>query len=42
MAIFLAGTAIRIRTEDALLESRFGDEFRAYRRTVPRFIPFVI
>jgi len=42
IAIFLAGTAIRIRTEDALLESRFGDEFRAYRRTVPRFIPFVI
>src|SRR5580698_3734756 len=41
LAVFLVGTEIRMRTEDALLESRFGDEFRRYKRTVPGFIPFV-
>jgi protein-S-isoprenylcysteine O-methyltransferase Ste14 len=41
LVVFLIGTEIRMRTEDALLESRFGDEFRRYRRAVPGFIPFV-
>jgi protein-S-isoprenylcysteine O-methyltransferase Ste14 len=41
VVLFLAGAAIRIQAEDALLESRFGDEFRDYQRTVPGFIPLV-
>jgi protein-S-isoprenylcysteine O-methyltransferase Ste14 len=41
MVLFLIGTEIRMRLEDALLEARFGDEFRNYRRTVPGFIPLV-
>ena len=41
LAMFLAGTEIRVRTEDRLLESRFGDTFREYRRRVPAYVPFV-
>ncbi|MBV9268928.1 MAG: isoprenylcysteine carboxylmethyltransferase family protein [Acidobacteriaceae bacterium] len=41
IAVFLAGTEVRIRTEDALLESHFGEEFRQYRRAVKGLIPFV-
>ena len=31
--------AIMIRTEDAELEKRFGDDFRHYRATVPAVLP---
>jgi len=41
LALFIAGTEIRVRSEDGLLASRFGDEFRLYRRRVPAYIPFV-
>ncbi len=41
LALFIAGTEIRIRAEDRLLASRFGAEFEAYRKTVPAYIPFV-
>jgi protein-S-isoprenylcysteine O-methyltransferase Ste14 len=41
LALFLIGTEIRMRTEDKLLESRFGEEFRNYKRAVSGFIPFV-
>src|SRR5208283_2939541 len=34
LALFIVGTEIRVRSEDALLESRFGDEFRNYRQQV--------
>jgi len=37
--IFLAGTAIRTRIEDGLLEESFGDQFRAYRKSTPALIP---
>ena len=37
--VFLAGTSIRIRVEDGLLEQSFGDAFREYRRTTPALIP---
>lgn len=37
--IFVAGTAIRTRVEDELLEQSFGDAFRDYRRTTPALIP---
>jgi len=41
LAVFLAGTEIRVRTEDRLLASRFQDVFREYRNKVPAYLPFV-
>ncbi len=41
LALFLCGTEIRVRCEDGLLASRFGEEFERYRKTVPAYIPFV-
>ena|SRR5215472_15099533 len=41
LTLFVAGTEIRVRTEDRLLASRFGAEFTAYQRAVPAYIPFV-
>ncbi len=38
---FIAGTEIRVRAEDRILEQQFQDEFRAYRSRVPAYIPFV-
>jgi len=33
--------AVMIRTEDAELEKRFGDSYRAYRKSVPAVLPRV-
>jgi protein-S-isoprenylcysteine O-methyltransferase Ste14 len=41
IALFLAGTEIRVRTEDALLASRFGAGFEDYRRRVRAYVPMV-
>jgi protein-S-isoprenylcysteine O-methyltransferase Ste14 len=41
LAVFILGTEIRVRAEDRLLASRFGEEFHEYRRSVPAYIPFV-
>jgi protein-S-isoprenylcysteine O-methyltransferase Ste14 len=41
VALFLIGIEIRIRIEDALLATRFGDEFRDYQRQVPAYLPLV-
>jgi protein-S-isoprenylcysteine O-methyltransferase Ste14 len=41
LALFVAGTEIRVRTEDKLLASRFGREFAEYRKKVPAYVPFV-
>jgi protein-S-isoprenylcysteine O-methyltransferase Ste14 len=41
VAIFLAGTEIRVRIEDGLLAARFGEEFLKYQRSVPAYLPFV-
>ena len=41
VVIFLIGTEIRVRTEDTLLASHFGDRFQAYRQEVPAYIPLV-
>lgn len=41
LAVFLAGTEIRVRVEDALLEARFGADFEAYRKRTAAYIPFV-
>jgi protein-S-isoprenylcysteine O-methyltransferase Ste14 len=39
--VFAIGTEIRVRIEDRLLVSRFGDRFRDYQRNVPAYIPFL-
>jgi protein-S-isoprenylcysteine O-methyltransferase Ste14 len=41
VALFVAGTEIRVRSEDGLLEARFGDEFREWKRQIPAYIPFL-
>ena len=41
LVLFVAGVEIRVRIEDRLLESRFGEEFRAYRRRVRAYLPSV-
>ena len=37
--LFVCGTEIRVRVEDGLLASRFGDQFREYQRSVSAYIP---
>lgn len=37
--IYLAGTRIRTSIEDRLLEQRFGEVFRDYRKSTPALIP---
>lgn len=37
--VFFAGTAIRTRLEDSLLEQSFGDAFEEYRSSTPALIP---
>ena len=39
--LFVAGTEIRVRAEEALLASRFGEAFQRYRKSVSAYIPFV-
>ena len=41
LALFVTGTEIRIRAEDKLLASRFGETFFNYRKRVPAYIPWV-
>jgi protein-S-isoprenylcysteine O-methyltransferase Ste14 len=41
LVLVVGGTEIRVRSEDALLASRFGPEFEDYRRRVPAWLPFV-
>jgi protein-S-isoprenylcysteine O-methyltransferase Ste14 len=41
VVLFLIGTEIRMRIEDKLLASRFGDQAQRYQHTVPRLIPFL-
>ena len=39
--IFLVGTEIRVRIEDGLLASQFGEDFTAYKHKVPAYIPWL-
>ena len=39
--VFVVGTEIRIRIEDALLLARFGEQFREYKRSVFAYVPFI-
>ena len=41
LALFVTGTEIRVRLEDKLLAERFGEEFEAYRRGTPAYIPLL-
>jgi protein-S-isoprenylcysteine O-methyltransferase Ste14 len=41
LALYIAGTEIRVYTEDRLLASRFPEQFAEYRRKVPAYVPFV-
>ena len=41
VALFLVGTEIRVRMEDRLLESKFGEQFVTYQHHVPAYIPWV-
>lgn len=38
---FIVGTEIRVRTEEALLSKKFGEEFENYKKRVPAYIPFL-
>lgn len=38
---FIAGTEIRVRAEERLLEQHFQNEFRRYRSRVRTYIPFI-
>ena len=38
--VYMLGTEIRVRVEDGLLASRFGEEFQEYRRSAPAYLPF--
>jgi protein-S-isoprenylcysteine O-methyltransferase Ste14 len=41
IVVLLIGTEIRVRIEDKLLASQFGEKFQQYQRSVPAYIPFV-
>jgi len=41
VAMYIAGTEIRIRAEEGLLRARFGQEFEEYSRKVPAYLPFL-
>ncbi len=41
VAVFIAGTEIRMRAEDRLLASRFGEAFQAWRRKTPAYLPLI-
>ena len=41
LVVFIIGTEIRVRAEERLLASRFGEEFWEYKRSVPGYIPFL-
>ena len=39
VAVFVAGTLVRVRSEEKLLRETFGDEYETYARRVRAFIP---
>jgi protein-S-isoprenylcysteine O-methyltransferase Ste14 len=41
LVLFILGTEIRVRIEDRLLASRFGQKFAQYKASTPAYIPFV-
>lgn len=41
LLLFVIGTEIRVRIEERLLASHFGEEYQAYKRSVPAYFPFL-
>ncbi len=41
LLLFIIGTEIRVRIEDHLLASHFGERFVEYQKRVPAYIPFL-
>jgi protein-S-isoprenylcysteine O-methyltransferase Ste14 len=41
VAVHIAGTEIRVHTEDKLLASRFGEEFAKYKQSVQAYVPLL-
>lgn len=41
LLFFVIGTEIRVRAEEKLLASRFGEEFQEYKQSVAAYIPFL-
>lgn len=41
LIFFIVGTEIRVRTEENLLASKFGEQFESYRTNVGAYIPFM-
>jgi protein-S-isoprenylcysteine O-methyltransferase Ste14 len=41
LVLFLIGTEVRVRIEETLLATRFGEEFKSYKREVPAYLPFL-
>ena len=41
LAIYIAGTEIRVRAEDGILRQRFCGAFEAYKSRVPAYLPFL-
>jgi protein-S-isoprenylcysteine O-methyltransferase Ste14 len=41
VVFYMIGTEIRIRAEERLLASRFGEEFSTYRRSARAYVPFL-
>lgn len=41
LVLFIVGTEVRVRVEDALLASRFGEDFHRFRQRVPAYIPLL-
>lgn len=41
IAVYIAGTEIRVHTEEKLLASRFGEEFTKYKGSVPAYVPLL-
>jgi protein-S-isoprenylcysteine O-methyltransferase Ste14 len=41
LVLFIVGTEIRVRIEDGLLASRFGEQFAQYKTSLPAYIPLL-
>lgn len=41
LAVSVAGTEVRLRSEEKLLAARFGTQFSAYKSRVPAYLPFL-
>ena len=41
LLVFIVGTEVRVRVEDALLASRFGGQFGQFKSSVPAYVPFL-